>query len=162
MDPDHQHPSHETEYGEGHWADVGSYGSGNTQSTPIHEYQNFQFGPTPVMPIEPAYNMSIPPPYTSHQQLQPLIMPQWPSMLASSSNSYSATPITATSNGTPISATSTSSALSNPTPTTATSTGSTPRRTLTDAVRREMCLYHQEHPNVKQTEIGGMLCPMFL
>ena len=32
----------------------------------------------------------------------------------------------------------------------------TPRRTLTDTDRRKMCLYHEENPNIKQTEIGGM------
>ncbi|KAI5779413.1 hypothetical protein DFH27DRAFT_530011 [Peziza echinospora] len=31
-----------------------------------------------------------------------------------------------------------------------------PRRTLTDADRRRMCLFHEENPNVKQTEIGAM------
>lgn len=36
-------------------------------------------------------------------------------------------------------------------------TGSTARRTLTDADRRQMCLYHEENPNVKQTVIGGKL-----
>lgn len=30
-----------------------------------------------------------------------------------------------------------------------------PRRTLTDADRRRMCLYHEQHPTKKQTEIGG-------
>jgi hypothetical protein len=34
--------------------------------------------------------------------------------------------------------------------------GSTPRRTLTDDDRRRMCEYHESHPGVKQTEIGGM------
>ncbi|KAF3921060.1 hypothetical protein AA313_de0204043 [Arthrobotrys entomopaga] len=34
-------------------------------------------------------------------------------------------------------------------------TGSS-RRTLTDADRRRMCLYHEQHPHVKQTEIGAM------
>lgn len=33
---------------------------------------------------------------------------------------------------------------------------STPRRTLTDLDRRKMCLYHEENPTIKQTEIGGM------
>ena len=32
---------------------------------------------------------------------------------------------------------------------------SSPRRTLTDADRRRMCLFHEANPNVKQTEIGG-------
>lgn len=41
-------------------------------------------------------------------------------------------------------------------------TGSTnsPRRTLTDADRRRMCLFHEENPTVKQTEIGGT--PVFI
>jgi hypothetical protein len=42
-----------------------------------------------------------------------------------------------------------------------TSTGSTPRRTLTDADRRRMCIFHEENPNVKQTEIGGMVDLLF-
>ncbi|PWW73400.1 hypothetical protein C7212DRAFT_300982 [Tuber magnatum] len=33
---------------------------------------------------------------------------------------------------------------------------SSPRRTLTDADRRRMCIFHEENPNVKQTEIGAM------
>jgi len=32
-----------------------------------------------------------------------------------------------------------------------------PRKTLTDDDRREICLYHRQHPDKKQTEIGGML-----
>jgi len=34
---------------------------------------------------------------------------------------------------------------------------STPRRTLTDMDRRKMCIYHEENPTVKQTEIGGII-----
>ena len=37
-----------------------------------------------------------------------------------------------------------------------TTAGLTPRRTLTDDDRRRMCEYHESHPGVKQTEIGGM------
>ena len=32
---------------------------------------------------------------------------------------------------------------------------STPRRVLTDDDRRRMCEYHESHPGVKQTDIGG-------
>ena len=35
------------------------------------------------------------------------------------------------------------------------SAGSTPRRTLTVHDRREMCLYHESHPGVRQEEVGG-------
>jgi len=31
-----------------------------------------------------------------------------------------------------------------------------PRKTLTDEDRRDICLYHRQHPDKKQTEIGGM------
>jgi hypothetical protein len=37
-----------------------------------------------------------------------------------------------------------------------TTAGPTPRRMLTDDDRRRMCEYHESHPGVKQTEIGGM------
>lgn len=37
-----------------------------------------------------------------------------------------------------------------------TTSTSSPRRTLTDDDRRRMCMYHEDNPNVKQTEIGGM------
>jgi hypothetical protein len=36
-----------------------------------------------------------------------------------------------------------------------TSGDSTPRRVLTDDERRRMCEYHEKHPGVKQTDIGG-------
>ncbi|KAF3937079.1 hypothetical protein ABW19_dt0206746 [Dactylella cylindrospora] len=52
------------------------------------------------------------------------------------------------------------SATTTTAPTRRTSSSSTgtgnSRRTLTDADRRRMCLYHEQHPNVKQTEIGAM------
>lgn len=34
----------------------------------------------------------------------------------------------------------------------------TPRRTLTNADRRRMCLYKRDNPTKKQTDIGGMSC----
>ncbi|KAK2767476.1 hypothetical protein FQN54_003633 [Arachnomyces sp. PD_36] len=95
------------------------------------------------MPMEPSYSMSIPPPYTT-QPLLPLAMPsQWPSMLTTQGG-YGAAPLSA-------------APLPTPHPTHAThSNGPTPRRTLTDADRRRMCLYHEENPHVKQTEIGAL------
>jgi hypothetical protein len=73
-----------------------------------------------------------PPSYSPHQ-LQPLA--QWTGPMA-----------------TPVSA---STTLVTGTSFTTTG-GSTPRRTLTDDDRRRMCEYHESHPGVKQTEIGGM------
>lgn len=44
-----------------------------------------------------------------------------------------------------------------PAPTKSSGSLSTSRRTLSDDDRRRMCSYHDEHPTVKQTEIGGSL-----
>ncbi|KAF2091654.1 CenpB-DNA-bind-domain-containing protein, partial [Saccharata proteae CBS 121410] len=110
---------------------------------PVHEYSGFAFSP---MPVEPAYAHGMLPPRT-HQQLQPLITtPMWPSMLTGQSGTYAPFPAPSM----PVPPT--------PTPVSATSTrsSSTPRKTLTDTDRRRMCLYHEEHPTVKQTEIGAM------
>ena len=156
MDPD-QHQSQRDDYGETHWTDMGGYGNGGGQhsTTPMHEYSGYSFTTSPVMPIEPAYTVPRPPPYTSHQQLQPLhpliTMAPWPSMLTSSQASYSAPVLPTAPLVTPISASTTSATV---TPVTTTG-GSTPRRTLTDDDRRRMCEYHESHPGVKQTEIGG-------
>lgn len=106
--------------------------------------------------MEPsAYNAAFQRPVP--QQLQPLIMPQWPSMLSSQSHSsyqpvyhqpmhqsiQPMQPIGMGSLPTPVSAVSSRSA-------------STPRKTLTDLDRKKMCLYAEANPNSKQTEIGGM------
>ena len=162
-----QHQGQDSEYGDNQWVEMNGYGSGgghSTTTTPLHEYSGYNYGTSTIMPIEPAYTMQRPPPYTSHHQLQPLqplIMPQWPSMLTAQA-SYSAPVLPTTSVTTPVSSsTSRSSHSMQVTPTT--TGGSTPRRTLTDDDRRRMCQYHEDHPTVKQTEIGGMLGdPFFL
>ncbi|OCL06415.1 CenpB-DNA-bind-domain-containing protein [Glonium stellatum] len=143
-----QHQPQETGYHDnnGSWVDSNAYSHSQHQS-PVQEYNGFAFTP---LPMEPLYTTGMHPPRTTHQQLQPLIMPQWPSMLTSQSSYVppifptAPVPITPAS-ATPVSATSTRS-----------HTSSTPRKTLTDADRRRMCLYHEEHPTVKQTEIGAM------
>jgi len=117
--------------------------------TPVHEFNGFSFAP---MPMEPIYSTSVASTRQTHQQLQPLITPQWPSMLTSHST-YQAPMYSATSMPvgsavpTPVSSVATAPVATRP--------ASTPRKTLTDADRRRMCLYHEEHPNTKQTEIGG-------
>ncbi|PVH96247.1 CenpB-DNA-bind-domain-containing protein, partial [Periconia macrospinosa] len=107
------------------------------------------------LPMEPMYSAAMHPPHNparnTHTQLQPLIMPQWPSMLTSQSTYvppiFPSAPVPITpASATPVSATSTHSGR----------TSSTPRKTLTDQDRRRMCQYHEDHPTVKQTEIGAM------
>ena len=146
-----QHRGQDSQYhdGSGSWIDGGSSYHTPQHQSPIHEYNGFAFNPMPMEPMYPQHGM--PPPRTTHQQLQPLLMPQWPSMLTSQSTyvapNFPTAPV-------PI------PALSAPAPignvhARAGHTASTPRKTLTDADRKRMCLYHEEHPTTKQTEIGG-------
>lgn len=131
--------------------DGGAYNHSQHQS-PVQDFSHhglpYSNSYTPL-PMEPLYPQGMHPPRTTHPQLQPLIMPQWPSMLTSQSTYvppiFPSAPVPITpASATPVSATSTHSR-----------TSSTPRKTLTDQDRRRMCLYHEEHPTVKQTEIGG-------
>ena len=122
--------------------------------TPAQEYSGFNFS-SPQLSMESSTFSSTVQQRPMPQQLQPLIMPQWPSMLNSQSHTayqpmfpQPVQPIQPMSIGplsTPVSATSGRST-------------STPRKTLTDADRKRMCQYAEDHPNSKQTEIGGALC----
>lgn len=83
-------------------------------------------------------------------QLQPLVMPQWPSMIKSQSTptiqpgySSQVQPNILSALQTPVSAASTTSA-------------SAPRKTLTDNDRRRICQHAEDHPKSKQSEIAGV------
>jgi len=120
--------------------------------TPAQEYSSFHFG-SPQLSLGSNTFETTMPQRPIQQQLQPLVMPQWPSMLNSQSHqTYQPTypqtvqpiqPMTMAPLQTPISATSSRSA-------------STPRKTLTDADRKQMCQYAEDNPSAKQTEIGCM------
>jgi hypothetical protein len=156
---DHEH--HQDSFDDHHSAWHESAGYNPHHSPPVPDYNAFHA--YPPLPLEPLYANAMHPPHpthpthptptprTTHQQLQPLIMPQWPSMLTSQSTYHpplfpsAPVPITPAS-ATPVSATSTHSR-----------TSSTPRKTLTDTDRRRMCQYHEDNPTVKQTEIGGTI-----
>jgi hypothetical protein len=160
MEPEH-HQSPEAEHGDFQWMSMGGYPSNAppTTSPIMPEYNSYHYASSGVMPIEPGplYAMARPPPYSPHQQLQPLhpliVPPQWPSMLTSQSNYSTPTPSTA-STTTPGSAVSTGSQSLQIRQTT--TGGNTPRRTLTDDDRRRMCQYAEDNPGVKQTDIGCM------
>lgn len=121
--------------------------------TPAQEYSGFNWS-SPQLPMDSGGFSSSLQHRPMPPQLQPLIMPQWPSMLSSGSHStyqpmfpQPVQPIQPMSVGqlqTPVSATSGRST-------------STPRKTLTDSDRKRMCQYAEDHPNSKQTEIGGAL-----
>lgn len=119
--------------------------------TPAQEFAGFNFS-APQLPMEPSAFNSDMQQRPMHQQLQPLIMPQWPSMLNGQTHStfhpifpQPVPPIQPMSTGPLQSPLSAVSARSAP----------TPRKTLTDMDRKRMCQYADEHPNAKQTEIGG-------
>lgn len=138
------------------------HSGGQTTSPVMPEYNAYNYGSSSGIPIEPAplYSMARPPPYNTHQQLQPLhpliVPPQWPSMLTTQS-SYSTPTLPTASTTTPVSAvSSTSHSLQIRQTTTG---GNTPRRTLTDEDRRRMCQYAEDNPGVKQTDIGRMFAP---
>ena len=114
--------------------DFGSYGFVESSGFVPSESQ-FRLQPAPV-PIAPNY----------------LGIPQWGQAMmppTTSNPQFMAAPATA-----PPSISSVPSLPAAVTTHTTQSTSS-PRRTLTDADRRRMCLFHEENPNVKQTEIGG-------
>lgn len=148
-----QHQAHDEEYAASQWADVNGYHSPQHQS-PVHEFNGAYGYISPAhLPLEPAYAPAIPPapPYSTHQPMRPLVMPQWPSMLTNPSTG--APPIAPAP---PPLAPVSSIITAHPVPVVTSSTGtSTARRTLTDQDRRRMCQYHEDNPTVKQTEIGS-------
>jgi hypothetical protein len=147
-DDDHQH-RYQSSPPVGSWDHVYPH---SHHGTPAQEYAGFNFS-SPQLPMDSGTFASTIQPRPAHPQLQPLIMPQWPSMLNNPSHStfqplypQPIQPIQPVSIGalqTPVSAVSSRSAP-------------TPRKTLTDLDRKRMCQYAEEHPNAKQTEIGGM------
>lgn len=159
-DPHHHHlPDHPYDDHTQQWHD-NVFNPQPQHTSPVQDFTGVPFSTSYApLPMEPIYNTQMHPPRTTQPQLQRLIMPhsqmphaQWPSMLSSQSqfgsplypSVHTPVPITPASAITPVSATSTTSR-----------TSATPRKTLTDEDRRQMCLFHEKHPNVKQTEIGG-------
>jgi hypothetical protein len=142
------HTAPDSEFAHSPWVELGTFTSPHN-SPPMPEYSGFDYGHSPLMAVDATYGMSIPPPYAS----MPLPMPShsWPSMLTHQSAFHES--------GLPPVSVPTSVSPSAPTPPIRkTSTGgATPRRTLTDEDRRQMCLYHEENKQAKQTDIGGKI-----
>ena len=159
MDPDHHHSQEQGSGGYHHdvhdqWVSGGPSPYQSHHQSPVHEYTAFNFS---GLPMEPMYVTTAPPPMmppqarsTSHQQLQPLMVPPWPSQLTSANSAYPS----AMFHHTPVSATTPITTPMSAPPTTGRHSDR-PRKTLTDADRRRMCKYAEDHPTVKQTEIGG-------
>lgn len=157
MDAETQH-AQDHDFGNAHWVEMAAY---NTAPHPLGDFQGFTFGSSPLMPMEPYIMPTMPQPYTPHHiggeeaeagAGEPLTMaPPWPSTL-STQPSYAPVPLA------PMPIPASMSHLQNSVHRTQAPSPTAPRRTLSDADRRRMCMYHEEHPHVKQTEIGGGFC----
>ncbi|KAI0155859.1 hypothetical protein BJ166DRAFT_594069 [Pestalotiopsis sp. NC0098] len=166
------HLAMDSSYSNDHWASMNPYGqmsmagSGGDYFVPSSQYG---------LPSESLNSSHMAPPPIPHQ-LQPshhqqqqqhhhqsahyanqmshglLIHPQsttsqvsWPSLRTNPSQSYGNAPIRIPPRATPP---------LKQQPKLPSLTTSTPRKTLTNEDRRRMCQYAEDHPNVKQTEIG--------
>ncbi|KAI4211311.1 MAG: hypothetical protein LQ351_005866 [Letrouitia transgressa] len=108
--------------------------------------------------MDQMYNRPLSTSQPSNPPLYPLTVPQWPSQLTNPSEPdthppaqvqlRTPRPIAPVTTIPPV-----QSAPPAPVPIPAPPTG---RRTLTDQDRRRMCQYHDEHPSIKQTEIGSL------
>ena len=135
----------------GQWVEIANDRS--PHESPLHEYNGFGFMSSTHIPLDSIYNRPIQSSYTANPPLHPLIMPQWPSQITNPSEGPPPVirlprPIA------PVSAIVTPHSAPPALPPSAPAP-STARKTLTDQDRRKMCQYHEDHPTVKQTEIGG-------
>lgn len=146
----HQQQNFESQQSSGQWPPQHQYPHSH-HGTPAQEYAGFNW-PQPL-PMDTSFQMATMPQRSHHQMLQPLVMPQWPSMLGSQA-SYKVLPL---GQQPPVATIAPVPSMPIATPISASSTGSaaTPRRTLTDEDRRRMCLYQEKNPSLKQTDIGG-------
>lgn len=149
--------SQENTYSGENWVDMNSF---HQQQTTMPDYGGgYSFMPSISSHGLPSESLSrmLPPPLQpihtqpSHPPQLPMLMmpqPQWPSMLTNPNNNYvsphSAPPVAIPPSAAPLKPSKPHSPQA-----------SQPRKTLTDEVRRQMCLYAQQNPGAKQTDIGA-------
>ena len=126
--------------------------------SPRNDYGDFDFSTSVHTQLDSMYNRPLHSSFSTPQPLHPLItMPQWPSQITNPSETTSPPPVVQLQHRPILPLSKTVPAI----PKLATVSPkekpalSSSRRTLTDTDRRKMCEYHNENPNVKQTEIGG-------
>ena len=126
--------------------------------SPRNDYGDFDFSTSVHAQLDSMYNRPLHSSFSTPQPLHPLItMPQWPSQITNPSETSSPPPVVQLQHRPILPLSKTVPAI----PRLATVSPkekpalSSSRRTLTDTDRRKMCEYHNENPNVKQTEIGG-------
>lgn len=142
--------SQDDDFRNSQWVEISNDRS--PHESPLHEYNNgYGFMSSSHVSMDSIYSRQMPTSYAANPPLHPLIMPQWPSQITNPSEGTPQSirlprPLAPVS--TIITPHSAPPAPSAPAPSTA-------RKTLTDQDRRKMCQYHEDHPTVKQTEIGG-------
>ena len=172
MKVDQQHSGHQNEdFESDHWIELPSDIS--PHASPFQEYNGFNYMHTSQISNDPIYARPPQSTFTAPRPLEPLIMPTWPSEITNPSEEPPRAPppplvrpiapapsANIKESDSPTTKTPVSASTKSPTPISAT-TPSTARRTLTDDDRRRMCQYHEDHPSVKQTDIGGMIILFF-
>ena len=141
--------------GSHHMADVPDDHS--PHRSPPNEYGDYSFTASSQVQLDSLYSRSMPPQFSSPQSVQPMIsMPLWPSQITNPSENSPPPVVPLHRPILPMSKTAPVPILDpSPAPSKPAHTSSNSRRTLTDSDRRRMCEYHNDNPNVKQTEIGG-------
>lgn len=152
VEQNHATPQDE-DFSAGQWVEIANDHS--PHQSPLHEYNGFGFGlmSSTHVPLDSIYTRPTQTAYSSNPHLHPLIMPQWPSQITNPSEGG---PPAAIPLPRALAPTSTITTPQSAPPATPAPASSTARKTLTDQDRRRMCQYHEDHPTVKQTEIGGM------
>lgn len=166
MDHDTHLAQHEHNFGNDQWSDMGpfmqttmpdyAHGYGYISNIAHHRLPSESLGqmPPPGTPPPPQLHgqQPGPPPHSHHSALPMLMVPShstWPSMLTNPGAFNSSPPVAIP----PMSASIQPLKPSRP-PVAA--IASQPRKTLTDEDRRNMCQWHMDNPEMKQTEIGAM------
>ncbi|KAI0128630.1 hypothetical protein BJ170DRAFT_594465 [Xylariales sp. AK1849] len=170
MDQDGQ-LTHDNSYSNDHWGEMNSYnqmamsGYGGdyymppvSHGLPSESIGANHMGPPPVpQQVQHQHHNQQQQHYTNHLP-HPLVIPThqttaasviWPSLRTNPSQTYAAPPVPI-----PPQSAALPPPLKQQQPKLPSITTSTPRKTLTNEDRRRMCQYHEDHPNVKQTEIG--------
>lgn len=162
MDP-RQNYQRELPHHSSPWTDHSVYAH-SQHPTPDQNFMGFAWPqPSPFVPdtgnIQNMPYQQVSPQFRPNSQFEPETLPLWPSQIGPSRPAtYKLVPGGQPQLMTPPaiyhgpSDIFAQSYLNGPD---ATSSTPTPRRTLTDEDRKQMCLYAEDNPSAKQTEIGG-------
>ncbi|KAL9132948.1 MAG: hypothetical protein Q9175_005871, partial [Cornicularia normoerica] len=147
---------HDDDFAAASMVEVAADSPHHSSPTP-NDYADFDFSNSVHVQLDSMYNRPLQSSFSTPQPLHPLItMPQWPSQITNPSENSSPPPVVQLQHRPilPLSKTAPAIPKLATLPSKEKPVLSSSRRTLTDSDRRKMCEYHNEHPNVKQTDIG--------